>query len=63
MIGGERAGAGVRGSRSPKYEVGVANVVRLCARACDIVSEPDPRKIEKEGLAHRPGWKCTLRPV
>lgn len=26
---GERAGAGVRGSRSPKYEVGVANVVRL----------------------------------
>ena len=27
------------------------------------VSEPDPRKIEKEGLAHRPGWKCTLRPV
>ena len=28
-----------------------------------IVSEPDPRKIEKEGLAHRPGWKCTLRPV
>ena len=29
----------------------------------DLVSEPDPRKIEKEGLAHRPGWKCTLRPV
>ena len=28
-----------------------------------LVSEPDPRKIEKEGLAHRPGWKCTLRPV
>ena len=28
-----------------------------------IVSDPDPRKIEKEGLAHRPGWKCTLRPV
>lgn len=29
MIEGERAGAGMRGSRSPKYEVGVANVVRL----------------------------------
>ena len=28
-----------------------------------VVSEPDPRKIEKEGLAHRLGWKCTLRPV
>jgi len=28
-----------------------------------LVSEPDPRKIEKEGLAHRRGWKCTLRPV
>ena len=49
MIEGERAGAGVRGSRSPKYEVGVANVVRLCARACDIVSEPDPRKIDFRG--------------
>ena len=29
----------------------------------DLVSEPDPQKIEKEGLAHRPGWKCTLRNV
>ena len=28
-----------------------------------VLSEPDPRKIEKEGLVHRPGWKCTLRPV
>ena len=28
-----------------------------------LVSEPDPRKIEKEGLAHRLGWKCTSRPV
>ena len=28
-----------------------------------VVLEPDPRKIEKEGLAHRPGWKCTLRNV
>ena len=26
-----------------------------------LVSEPDPQKIEKEGLAHRLGWKCTLR--
>ena len=30
---------------------------------CDLVSEPDPRKIEKEGLVFRMGWKCTLRPV
>ena len=29
----------------------------------DVVSEPDPRKIGKEGLAHRLGWKCTLRNV
>ena len=28
-----------------------------------VVSEPDPRKIGKEGLAHRLGWKCTLRNV
>ena len=28
-----------------------------------LVSEPDPRKIEKEGLVFRMGWKCTLRPV
>ena len=28
-----------------------------------LVSEPDPQKIEKEGLAHRLGWKCTLRNV
>ena len=28
-----------------------------------LVLEPDPRKIEKEGLAHRLGWKCTLRNV
>ena len=29
----------------------------------EVVSEPDPRKIEKEGLVHRLGWKCTLSPV
>ena len=28
-----------------------------------LVSEPDPRKIEKEGLAHQPAWKCTLQNV
>ena len=28
-----------------------------------LVSEPDPRKSGKEGLAHRLGWKCTLRNV
>ena len=27
----------------------------------DVVSEPDPRKIEKEGLVNGVGWKCTLR--
>ena len=31
--------------------------------ANNVVSEPDPRKIGKEGLAHRLGWKCTLRNV
>ena len=25
-----------------------------------LVSEPDPRKIEKEGLVNGAGWKCTL---
>ena len=37
-----------------------------CTWSCPtpfLVSEPDPRKIGKEGLAHRPGWKCTLRNV
>ena len=28
-----------------------------------IVSEPDPRKIGKEGLVNGAGWKCTLRNV
>ena len=28
-----------------------------------VVSDPDPRKIEKEGLANGAGWKCTLRNV
>ena len=28
-----------------------------------VVSELDPRKIEKEGLVNRLGWKCTLCPV
>ena len=28
-----------------------------------LVSEPDPRKIEKEGLVNGAGWKCTLRNV
>ena len=28
-----------------------------------VVSEPDPRKIEKEGLVNWLGWKCTLRQV
>ena len=25
-----------------------------------VVSEPEPRKIEKEGLVNGVGWKCTL---
>jgi len=29
----------------------------------EVVLEPDPRKIGKEGLAHQLGWKCTLRNV
>ena len=30
-----------------------------------VVSEPDPdpRKIEREGLVNWAGWKCTLRNV
>ena len=28
-----------------------------------LVSEPDPRKIGKEGLVNRVGWKCTLQNV
>ena len=33
-----------------------SNPGHLCL---ELVSEPDPQKIEKEGLPHRPGWKCT----
>jgi len=29
---------------------------------CWLVSEPDPRKIRKEGLGYRLGRKCTVRP-
>ena len=29
----------------------------------EVVSEPDPRKIEKEGLVNRLGWMCSLRNV
>ena len=28
-----------------------------------LVSEPNPRKIRKEGLVNEAGWKCTLRNV
>ena len=28
-----------------------------------LVLEPDPRKIEKEGLVNWLGWKCTLHQV
>ena len=28
-----------------------------------LVLEPDPQKIEKEGLVNGAGWKCTLRNV
>ena len=28
-----------------------------------VVSEPDPRKIGKEGLVNGVGWKCALRNV
>ena len=36
---------------------------RLAWPTEDVVSEPDPRKIGKEGLVNWLGWKCTLRPV
>ena len=29
----------------------------------NLVLEPDPRKIGKEGLVNGAGWKCTLRNV
>jgi len=28
-----------------------------------VVSEPDPQKIEKEGLVNGQGWRCTLHPA
>ena len=34
-----------------------------CSVTVHLVSEPDPRKIVKDGLAHRLGLKCTLRNV
>ena len=34
----------------------------MCVCVC-VVSEPDPRKFEKEGLVNRAEWKCTLRTV
>ena len=34
-----------------------------CPSLFAIVSEPDPRKIKKEGLVNGMGCKCTLQPV
>ena len=44
-------------------DVGPAGSVGCVVHGFQVVSEPDPRKIGKEGLAHRLGWKCTLRKV
>ena len=43
--------------------VRLAGLMIVSIRTLNVVSEPDPRKIEKEGLAHWPGCKCTLRNV
>ena len=31
--------------------------------SANLVSDPDPRKIEKESLVNGAGWNCTLRNV
>ena len=35
----------------------------VCMTSQGLVSEPKPRKIGKEGLVNRAGWKCTLKNV
>ena len=52
-----------RGARSRRTELEVQSFETHSPRQVPVVSEPDPRKIGKEGLAYRQGWKCTLRPV
>ena len=39
------------------FSEGEMSAAASWSRVCppEVVSEPDPRKIEKEGLAHRPG--------
>ena len=48
------------------HSISLSGKQYLCtARWCwpHIVLEPDPRKIEKEGLVNAAGWKCTLQNV
>ena len=44
----------------PHPSQGVACETRAYSGDRRLVSEPDPRKIEKEGLVNGAGWKCTL---
>ena len=57
--------AGSVGTRLSLTWSEVQTMTRFCIfqGTCDLVSEPDPQKIEKEGLVNQLGWKCTLRPV
>ena len=50
-----------RGERG-RYIGDIARVLTLPPSPL-LVSEPDPRKIGKEGLAYQLGWKCTLQNV
>ena len=42
--------------------VGEGRYLLARSTAHEVVSEPDPQKIEKEGLVNWLGWKYTLRP-
>ena len=52
-----RCQASLEGKSGP-VESGLTGQVAMGPKY--IVSEPDPQKTEKEGLAHPLGWKCTL---
>ena len=57
LIGGEAVCGSVESRRR-----GIDNIP-IIYLWLGVVSEPDSRKIGKEGLAHQLGWKCTLRNV
>ena len=54
-----------KGMKVPQVSLTCTHTTMYLPTPCwqHLVLEPDPLIIEKEGLAHRPGWKCTLRPV